>query len=288
MVALETKASEIQQLGPIGSDLESIQAQMEEYRVRGAIPCMATHAIICSGPNTQEFDRSLQALVPRVEDVRSKGKAVYDSCVTSDHPCIADQLDKMNTLWRKVNSEGLGRKHSLESALLQLGQFHDAVAEFLHWVNSTTAGLNAQKQPGTTVETTEAHLKELEVEVQSEVVEESIYVFPLLFPPPSIFSFTLILLLLYTLSHLPSSTHFSPSPLHSPSSHPPPQTLEMTISSREPGMLSLQTAGKAFAASSSDSVEKDLEDLSSRCAFLYGCHGGFVYYFCPGGMLSSL
>eukprot|EP00731_Ephydatia_muelleri_P031615 Em0023g122a len=182
MVALETKASEIQQLGPIGSDLESIQAQMEEYR---------------------EFDRSLQALVPRVEDVRSKGKAVYDSCVTSDHPCIADQLDKMNTLWRKVNSEGLGRKHSLESALLQLGQFHDAVAEFLHWVNSTTAGLNAQKQPGTTVETTEAHLKELE-------------------------------------------------------------TLEMTISSREPGMLSLQTAGKAFAASSSDSVEKDLEDLSSR------------------------
>ena len=187
MVALETKASEIQQLGPIGSDLEAIQAQMEEHR---------------------EFEKCLQTLVPRVDDVRSKGKALQSSCAADDRPYIADQLDKMNALWHKVNSEGLGRKHSLESALLQLGQFHEAVAEFLHWVNTTTAGLNTQKLPGTTVETTEAHLRDLE-------------------------------------------------------------TLERTISSKEPGMLSLQAAGKAFASptsppSNNESVEKDLEDLNSR------------------------
>lgn len=49
-------------------------------------------------------------------------------------------------------------------------------------------------------------------------------------------------------------------------------------------MLSLQAAGKAFASptsppSNNESVEKDLEDLNSRCAFLYGCHGEFVYFF---------
>ena len=173
MVALGTKSSELQQFGPVGADLETVQSQMEEYRVRGLWhhppPLPPSHTHTHTLPShagfspTQGFELAVQALVPTVEDVRSKGKALQGSCAVSDRPHISDQLDKMNELWHKVNSEGMDRKHSLESALLQLGQFHDAVAEFLHWVNNATAGLNAQKQPGVTMETTEAHLKVLEV-----------------------------------------------------------------------------------------------------------------------------
>ena len=57
-------------------------------------------------------------------------------------------MDKLNAAWSKLHSDGLGRKHKLEDALLQLGQFHDALGELLTWIAGCTGRLAQAGEPG--------------------------------------------------------------------------------------------------------------------------------------------
>ena len=95
--------------------------------------------------------------------VLAQGKALKENCSTRDGPFITEQLEKLNAIWSKLYSDGLGRKHALEDALLQLGQFHDALAELLTWIANTTSQITHAPPPGVKVESVEGHIEELKV-----------------------------------------------------------------------------------------------------------------------------
>ena len=80
-----------------------------------------------------------------------------------DGPAITQQLEQLTSAWSKLNSDALGRKHQLEDALLQLGQFHDALAQLLSWIADSTGKLSEAAPPGIKTEAVELQLNELTV-----------------------------------------------------------------------------------------------------------------------------
>ena len=82
-----------------------------------------------------------------------------------DGPAITQQLEQLNTAWSKLHSDSLSRKHQLEDALLQLGQFHDALAQLLSWITDCTGKLSEAAPPGVRSEAVETQISELNVSV---------------------------------------------------------------------------------------------------------------------------
>lgn len=96
-------------------------------------------------------------------DTLSQGKLLKDSCSVLDHPALGEQMDALNSAWSKLHSGGLARKHQLEDALLRLGQFHEALAELLSWIDDCTTNLKAARPPGARPQTVEANIHEHKV-----------------------------------------------------------------------------------------------------------------------------
>ena len=102
-------------------------------------------------------------LKSRITSALGRGKDVRDSCSAQDKPFLKDQMDKLNAAWSQLHSGGLERKHKLEDALLQLGQFHEALGELLMWIASSTARLMEARPAGVDPSAVEAQLQDLEV-----------------------------------------------------------------------------------------------------------------------------
>lgn len=111
----------------------------------------------------QEFEESLSELKPKVTAALVQGKQLKDSCSAQDGPYISEQLEKLNTAWSQLNSDSLGRKHKLEDALLQLGQFHDALAELLTWIVNCSSKISDAPPPGVKAESVEGQMRDLKV-----------------------------------------------------------------------------------------------------------------------------
>lgn len=106
---------------------------------------------------------TLSSLKPRVMNTLSQGKLLKDGCSVLDKPALSEQMDALNSAWSKLHSGGLARKHQLEDALLRLGQFHEALAELLSWIDGCTTSLKAARPPGARPQTVEEHIREHEV-----------------------------------------------------------------------------------------------------------------------------
>ena len=95
----------------------------------------------------------------------SQGKRLKDGCSAKDNPVISSKLDDLNSAWSNLYSDSLNRKHQLEEALLQLGQFHDALAELLIWLADSMRRVASSPPPGVQPDNVEAQIQELEVRV---------------------------------------------------------------------------------------------------------------------------
>lgn len=115
--------------------------------------------------NFQEFESSLSPIKSKIAEVQSQGKQLKDSCSSQDGPFIKEQLEKLNGSWSQLYSDSLGRKHQLEDALLQLGQFHDALAELLEWIANCKSRLTNARPPAVKIRGIEAQANDLEVSV---------------------------------------------------------------------------------------------------------------------------
>ena len=86
-----------------------------------------------------------------------------DSCSVKDNLLVSSNQDQLNASWSNLYSDSLSRKHQLEEALLQLGQFHDALAELLTWLAGSMTRLASSPPPGVQPDNVEAQIQELEV-----------------------------------------------------------------------------------------------------------------------------
>lgn len=124
----------------------------------------------------QEFEVSLADLKSKITTTLAQGKKLKESCSSVDGPFIKDQLDKLNSAWSSLHSDGLGRKHKLEDALLQLGQFHDALAELLSWISNCTSRLTDARAPGVEPSAVEGQIQDLQVGLSKAIISRT--------PPP--------------------------------------------------------------------------------------------------------
>lgn len=115
-------------------------------------------------PSSQEFESSLADLKDQITKTLSKGKKLKEDCSPQDGPYIKDQMDQLGAAWSQLHTDSLGRKHKLEDALLQLGQFHDALGELLTWIASCTGRLAESREPGVEVGAVEGQVQDLQVQ----------------------------------------------------------------------------------------------------------------------------
>ena len=99
----------------------------------------------------------------RITSTLGRGKNVRDGCSSQDKPFLKEQMDKLNAAWSQLHSSVLERKHKLEDALLQLGQFHDALGELLMWIDNSTGRLMEARPPGVEPSSVEGQIQDLEV-----------------------------------------------------------------------------------------------------------------------------
>ena len=112
----------------------------------------------------QEFESSLADLKSKITTTLSQGKKLKENCSPVDGPYLKEQMDKLNAAWSGLHSDGLGRKHKLEDALLQLGQFHDALGELLTWIANCSGRLTEAREPGVEPSAVEGQIQDLQVQ----------------------------------------------------------------------------------------------------------------------------
>lgn len=112
---------------------------------------------------SQEFESSLSNLKAKILSTLSEGKKLKDICSPVDRLYLRDQMDQLNAAWSQLHSDGLGRKHNLEDALLRLGQFHDALGELLTWIDNCTGRLMEAREPGVEPNAVEGQIQDLQV-----------------------------------------------------------------------------------------------------------------------------
>ena len=113
-------------------------------------------------------------LKSKITSALSLGKKLRESCSLQDKPFLKEQMDKLNAAWSQLHSNGLERKHKLEDALLQLGQFHDALGELLMWVSNCTGRLMEARPPGVEPSSVEGQINDLEVSGMYKVIRTEV------------------------------------------------------------------------------------------------------------------
>lgn len=111
----------------------------------------------------QEFESSLSMLKSKIQSTLSQGKKLKESCSPVDGLYLREELEQLNVAWAQLHSEALGRKHKLEDALLQLGQFHDALGELFTWIASCTGRLKEAREPGVEPGAVEGQIQDFQV-----------------------------------------------------------------------------------------------------------------------------
>lgn len=105
----------------------------------------------------------MQEIKPKITNCLTKGKQLKESCHHDDRPWVDARLDELNTSWAKLQSSCQSRQHQLENALLRLGQFREALAELLEWIDESKNALGQREAPGVSLEDLETQMNELQV-----------------------------------------------------------------------------------------------------------------------------
>ena len=94
--------------------------------------------------HVQAFTNELTPHQRDVTEVNQKGNILVERCRPEDGDLISAELEEVNQKWDDLLKRCNGRQHSLEEALLQLGQFQMALEELLVWIRRTNATLDEE------------------------------------------------------------------------------------------------------------------------------------------------
>jgi dystonin len=139
--AIGDKQDKVSHLPPVGSDIETVQAQIEECK---------------------SLESEVDALKEKLSKAQDKGRKLMDVCSEEEAQTINDELQDLAAQWNKLNADVYARKHKLEEALLELGQFHDALAELLLWIGNEMAELSNPQPPGVEEDTINKKIEDLQ------------------------------------------------------------------------------------------------------------------------------
>lgn len=82
MEAVALKSEELQQMSPVGADIDIVKNQLEEHKVSNH--CMLIDVVLCIHVHylIQEFSESVNELKGQISVVQTAGKQLKESCST--------------------------------------------------------------------------------------------------------------------------------------------------------------------------------------------------------------
>lgn len=141
---IEHATDEFKSLKPIGSEVEAIKFQQQEF---GSFR-----------------KNTIEPLILSVNDVNGIGQRLIQSAARGVNTGILEKdLEKMNDKWNALKEKLNERDRRLDYGLLQSGKFQDALDGFAKWLADTEELVSNQKPPSADYKVVKAQLQEQKV-----------------------------------------------------------------------------------------------------------------------------
>ncbi|XP_061410237.1 microtubule-actin cross-linking factor 1-like isoform X2 [Lethenteron reissneri] len=122
---VENATTEMENLPPVGTDLETVKRQMEDLKQL----------------KTESYQQQIE-----MERLSHQGELMLKRVKEEENRMvIAGPLRDLKEQWETLDTKILSRQHKMEAALLALGQFQHALDELLTWLEHTEGLLEEQK-----------------------------------------------------------------------------------------------------------------------------------------------
>ncbi|XP_078712015.1 microtubule-actin cross-linking factor 1-like isoform X5 [Lampetra fluviatilis] len=122
---VENATTEMENLPPVGTDLETVKRQMEDLKQL----------------KTESYQQQIE-----MERLSHQGELMLKRVKEEENRMvIAGPLRDLKEQWETLDTKILSRQHKMEAALLALGQFQHALDELLTWLEHTEGLLDEQK-----------------------------------------------------------------------------------------------------------------------------------------------
>lgn len=87
MEVVAVKSEELQQMSPVGADIDIVKNQLEEHKVSGTCECTVCSLMQYYTILLQEFSESVNELKGQMSAVQTAGKQLKESCSTQVKNC---------------------------------------------------------------------------------------------------------------------------------------------------------------------------------------------------------
>lgn len=138
---LQEASEQLRQLKPIGSEVDNIKSQQQEFKKFRA------RTIEPLGKNVDECNKIGQGLI------QTAASGVNTSALEKD-------LEKLNDKWNDLKAKINDRERRLDVALLQSGKFQEALDGLAKWLTDTEDLVANQKPPSADYKVVKAQLQE--------------------------------------------------------------------------------------------------------------------------------
>lgn len=140
MAGIEEASERVRRLKPVGSEVESIKAQQEDFR-------------LLKGERIEPLARS-------VDDCNGAGQALIQTAGRDVSTAnIERDLDRMNERWNELKEKLNERDRRLDVGLLQSGKFQEALDGLQKWLADTEEMVSNQKPPSSDYKVIKAQLQ---------------------------------------------------------------------------------------------------------------------------------
>lgn len=134
-------SDEFSRMKPVGSELEQIRRQKEDFRIFR--------------------ENKFELLAPNVDKVNVAGRDLVRSAASGVSTAqIEKDLEKINDRWNDLKERMNERDRRLDVALLQSGKFKEALAGLSKWLSDTEEMVANQKPPSSDYKVVKAQLQE--------------------------------------------------------------------------------------------------------------------------------
>ncbi|CAH1991991.1 unnamed protein product [Acanthoscelides obtectus] len=116
----------------------------------------------------QEFQKALSAKQGTYDNVMKTGKHLKDKAPKTDEGTLRQMLSDLKNKWNSVCHKSVERQRKLEEALLYSGQFKDAIAALLQWLQRAEKDLSSDSPVHGDLDTVN-HLVDLHRQFEKEL-----------------------------------------------------------------------------------------------------------------------
>lgn len=138
---LQEASDQLRQLKPVGSEVDSIKSQQQEFKKFRA--------------------KTIEPLSKHVDECNKAGQGLIQSAASGVNTTTLEKdLERLNDKWNDLKAKINDRERRLDVALLQSGKFQEALDGLAKWLTDTEELVANQKPPSADYKVVKAQLQE--------------------------------------------------------------------------------------------------------------------------------